>query len=206
MKTDHEQYTRAFFKRKLPRYDLIVAPLRPLRRRVVTMSGAGGGSNILDVACGTGEQSIAFARAGCSVTGVDLSEDMLSKARGKVTQDLNITFECRDASELPYEDGTFDVSSISLGLHDMPQEMGLKVLSEMNRVTKLDGTIIITEHNKSPTLFGSIIHWFMKRFDTRYYQLFIDAGLGSYTNACGLTIKAHRTELFGIIQVAVCAK
>jgi demethylmenaquinone methyltransferase / 2-methoxy-6-polyprenyl-1,4-benzoquinol methylase len=183
---------------------MYVAPLRPLRRRVVTLSGIAKGSKVIDVACGTGEQSIAFTRAGCSVVGIDISSEMLAKAQKKVDDGMDIEFICQDASLLPYEDATFDVATISLGLHDMPKDMALKVLGEMKRITKPDGKIVIVEHHTSPTLFGKLMHWIMMRFDTRYYPAFIEAGLKSYLDATGLKVETRFTALLGILQVAVC--
>lgn len=203
---DHQQYTRTFFKRILPRYDLYVTPLRPLRRKIVALSQASRGTKVLDLACGTGEQSIAFAKAGCTVIGIDLSEAMLNKAKQKIEAAMDIEFICRDASSLPYEDATFDIATVSLGLHDMPKEMAVQVLEEMKRVTKPKGTIIIVEHHKSHSFFGVIMHWIMKRFDTRYYPLFIDAGLQSYIDIVGLKVVNHFTALLGILQVVICKK
>ena len=201
---DHQQYTRTFFKRILPRYDLYVAPLRPLRRKIVALSEATKGTKVIDLACGTGEQSIAFARAGCSVVGVDLSEEMLQRARQKTEEGMDVEFICQDASSLPYKDASFDVATISLGLHDMPDKMAVKVLQEMSRVTKPGGKIIIVEHHTAPTLFGKVMHWIMKRFDTRYYPAFIEIGLDSFFDIAELEVEKHFTELHGILQVAVC--
>ena len=88
---DHTTINNAFFRRYEPIYDLLVLPLVRIRRRVVVLSGVSPAMNVLDVACGTGEQSIAFAHAGASVTGVDLSPDMLGKAKRK-GQGMPITF------------------------------------------------------------------------------------------------------------------
>ena len=140
---DHKEYTEEFFKKLAPRYDLITTPLKPLRKKVVALSEVHNGMKVLDLACGTGEQSIAFAKAGCSVVGIDLSKDMLSKAMKKIKPSMDIEFMCNDASSVPFENISFDISTISLGLHDMPKNMAISVLSEIKRVTKAKGRIII---------------------------------------------------------------
>lgn len=60
---------------------------------------------IIDLGCGTGSATIALAKAGHSVAGVDLSEDMLAEAQRKAyAENLNISFFCQDMTELdlPY--------------------------------------------------------------------------------------------------------
>lgn len=70
------------------------------------------GQSLLDLACGTGELSIRFAKKGFDVTGVDLSENMLSIAMAKSENEgLKIPFFQQDMTEL---DGlkTFDIIGI----------------------------------------------------------------------------------------------
>ena len=56
---------------------------------------------MLDLACGTGEFSVAFARKGVEVIGVDISEDMLSIAREKAYDEgLDILYLCQAAGDL----------------------------------------------------------------------------------------------------------
>jgi len=67
------------------------------------------GSKVLDVGCGTGEMSCLLAEMGYIVTGVDLSERMLQKARSKANvADLKVRFEPGDAEKLSFEDESFD--------------------------------------------------------------------------------------------------
>jgi ubiquinone/menaquinone biosynthesis C-methylase UbiE len=60
---------------------------------------------ILDVGCGTGRHAIELAKRGYSVTGVDLSENMLNRAREKaIDTGVQLDFEKADARNLPFED------------------------------------------------------------------------------------------------------
>ena len=60
-------------------------------------------SRILDVGCGTGRHSIELSKRGYSVTGIDLSDSLLAKAREKADrQDLKIDFLKYDARNLPF--------------------------------------------------------------------------------------------------------
>ena len=65
---------------------------------------------ILDIGCGTGRHSVELARRGYNMTGIDLSESMLKKAREKAIKlDLNVTFMKCDARQLPFT-AEFDLS------------------------------------------------------------------------------------------------
>lgn len=69
-----------------------------------------GRLEVLDVGCGTGEMGILFAELGHHVTGLDLSEKMLVKAREKASSKmLDLTFKKGDAEDPLFEPGTFDV-------------------------------------------------------------------------------------------------
>ena len=65
---------------------------------------------ILDVGCGTGRHAIELSKRGYNVTGIDLSESQLKRAKEKAKAvNLSIDFQCRDARNLPF-DGEFDVA------------------------------------------------------------------------------------------------
>lgn len=99
------------------------------------------GEKALDLGCGTGIYSVWLAKMGLDVTGVDISKEMLSKAKEKVAEEkLNIEFVLADIHGLPFEDHTFDlvVSNITLEFVDDPQ----KVVSEVLRVLKPGGRFV----------------------------------------------------------------
>src|SRR6516165_4319074 len=68
------------------------------------------GMKVLDVGCGTGNQSVPAARAGAEVTAVDIAPNLLVQAVARAQQErLNIDLREADAEELPFNDGEFDV-------------------------------------------------------------------------------------------------
>ena len=96
--------------------------------------------HVLDVACGTGDMVVELMKQGCTVTGVDISEEMLEVARFKVQGSRLMV---ADAEHLPFEDSTFDAVTCAFGVRNFVHlEQGL---SEMLRVLKPGGTMVILE-------------------------------------------------------------
>ncbi len=98
-------------------------------------------SHILDVGCGAGHtMSHIVKNYGCRVTGVDISEDALSRAEGiyqKEPEFLKFTFKKASVENLPFADNSFDVvlcESVLVFVNDKA-----KALREMARVTKVGG-------------------------------------------------------------------
>lgn len=82
------------------------------------------GKKMMDLACGTGELSVRFAKAGFHVTGIDLSEDMLAVAQTKADRNgLSIPFYHQDMTELNGL-GEFDLIGIFCDSLNYLQEIG----------------------------------------------------------------------------------
>jgi SAM-dependent methyltransferase len=87
------------------------APLESETWKVLApLLGEGNGS-LLDVGCGTGSYAAGFAALGWDYTGVDASEDMLRRAREKGVKAIRV-----DATELPFEEASFD-AAVSIFTH-----------------------------------------------------------------------------------------
>jgi 2-polyprenyl-3-methyl-5-hydroxy-6-metoxy-1,4-benzoquinol methylase len=98
------------------------------------------GLRVLDVACGTGNQSIPAARTGAEVTGLDIATNLLEQARARAAaQDLTIKFIEGDAEALPFQNGEFDAIITMFGAMFAPRPE--KVASEFKRVCKPGGLI-----------------------------------------------------------------
>ncbi len=84
---------------------------------VVELLAPKAGERILDFGCGTGDLTVALAEAGATVVGVDLSEDMIKRARSKFPQ-----LEFQVANGVNYRsDEPFDAVFSNAALHWMPQ-------------------------------------------------------------------------------------
>jgi ubiquinone/menaquinone biosynthesis C-methylase UbiE len=102
------------------------------------------GHSVLDVGCGTGTtDQFLVSRVG-NLDGVDISEEMLEKARVNVPSG---TFRWYDGDKLPFRDESFDVVLAICVLHHVPISQRFKLISEMVRVTRSHGVVAIFEHN-----------------------------------------------------------
>src|SRR5437762_3900218 len=89
------------------------------RRATVRWSGAKHGDSVLDCATGTGDLAIAFKRVVGDegrVVGTDFTPEMIELARAKAP---NVEFDIADVTHLPFDDASFDVSSISFGIRNV---------------------------------------------------------------------------------------
>jgi SAM-dependent methyltransferase len=98
------------------------------------------GSRVLDAACGTGNLSLPAARAGASVTGIDLVPEHISQAvSNSEIAGLDAEFDIGDVEALPYRDATFDLVMTMFGAMFAPRPD--VTASELKRVTKPGGRI-----------------------------------------------------------------
>lgn len=117
------------------------------RKKAMKCIGEEEKGMLLDVACGTGDFSIAACRAGVrKVTGVDISDNMVEIGKKKVKEmglDSRICLQCGDSEQLEFADGDFDVVTVAFGVRNFEHlEKGLR---EMHRVLKPGGKVIILE-------------------------------------------------------------
>jgi 2-polyprenyl-3-methyl-5-hydroxy-6-metoxy-1,4-benzoquinol methylase len=114
---------------------------------------------IIDIGCGTGRHSIELAKRGYSLTGIDLSESLLEKARIKARDNaLNVDFQRHDARNLPFEK-QFDIAIMMCegGFPLMEtDEMNYEILKNVSNSLKEKSKFIFTTLNGLFPLFHSI--------------------------------------------------
>jgi SAM-dependent methyltransferase len=98
------------------------------------------GMEVLDIATGAGNVAIRAARLGARVTGLDLTPELLGRARERAAEaGVEVEWVEGDAEDLPFEDGRFDVVLSTFGIQFAPRhEVAAR---EAVRVTRPGGTI-----------------------------------------------------------------
>jgi SAM-dependent methyltransferase len=118
----------------------------PWAERLVDRAGVGNGDRVLDVACGTGVVARrAATRVGDtgSVVGLDLNEGMLEVAAKTANEEqLEIEWREGDATELPFDEGRFDVVCCQQALQFFDDPTA--ALEEMRRAGTSDGCIALS--------------------------------------------------------------
>ena len=169
------EQVRTMFASIAPRYDITNTILslgihHLWRNKAVRISGASSGMKVLDCATGTGDLAIAFKKAvglNGTVVGTDFCAEMMETAPDKAKKDnLHITFEVADATNLQYEDNSFDIASISFGIRNVDDPR--KCLQELARVVKPNGTVVVIEFGQPKRFFGKLYD-----FHSRYIIPFI---------------------------------
>ena len=105
-----------------------------------------GGGHVVDVGCGSGNASIAIARTGCTVTGLDLSSQAIAFCTQRAAQEgINAKFLKITGKKLPLRDASADIvisSEVIEHLSDPAEH-----LRELHRILRPNGTLILTTPN-----------------------------------------------------------
>ena len=163
-----KEVVQGIFNDIAPKYDLLNHLLsryidKRWRRKAMRYIEEKG--RLLDVACGTGDFSIAAYRAGVrQVTGIDISENMVKIGKKKI-RELELTdyidLRTGDSEHLEFGSEEFDVVTVAFGVRNFEHlEVGLR---EMHRVLKKQGKVIILE-------FSMPEHFPMKQLYKLYFR------------------------------------
>ncbi len=181
-RTFHWQSDGYFSEQSAARYDLGVEVLflgaaDAMRRQALAQAlgrlEAHAGARWLDVACGTGRfaSMVRCAQPGMRVTGLDLSEAYLRFAQ-RTYGHPSMRWQHGDACALPFADGSFEfVSSIYL-LHELPKPARFGALSEMLRVLKPGGVLLVADslQDADEPRFAPLLNAFPRDFHEPFYR------------------------------------
>ncbi|MBU6383357.1 MAG: bifunctional demethylmenaquinone methyltransferase/2-methoxy-6-polyprenyl-1,4-benzoquinol methylase UbiE [Verrucomicrobia bacterium] len=116
---------------------------------------------ILDLATGTGDQALALIKSQASIhsiTGIDLSSEMLEIAKRKIP--CKMQFMVADAEQLPFKEKTFDAATFSFGIRNVTDPS--KSLKEMYRVLKQKGRALILEFSLPPQPIRAFFFFYLR--------------------------------------------
>ncbi|MDM0031719.1 bifunctional demethylmenaquinone methyltransferase/2-methoxy-6-polyprenyl-1,4-benzoquinol methylase UbiE [Variovorax sp. J22P271] len=165
--SDKATRVRGVFDSVASRYDLMndlmsMGLHRAWKAYTVMVANVGEGSKVLDIAGGTGDLALAFAKkvgASGEVVHTDINEAMLRTGRDRLL-DAGVvlpTLVC-DAEKLPFPDNHFDVVTVAFGLRNMTHKDA--ALKEMNRVLKPRGKLLVLEFSKVAKPLRKAYDWY----------------------------------------------
>ena len=145
---------QSVFDRVYDKYDLMndfmsLGVHRIWKKNLINMMNPSLKSNLIDVACGTGDVGELFlknTKIDSAITCVDPNKGMISKGKDKLNKYKNIDWVVSPAEKLPVLDNAFDYYTISFGLRNTKNIN--KALSEAYRVLKPGGRFLCLEFSK----------------------------------------------------------
>jgi phosphatidylethanolamine/phosphatidyl-N-methylethanolamine N-methyltransferase len=136
-------------------YDFTFGPtLHAGRIQSIQRMGIKAGDRVLEVGVGTGINASLYP-PDCVVTGIDLSEPMLEKARERVLRKglSNIRLLAMDAADLKFPDNSFDIVYAPYVISVVPDPVA--VVREMRRVCRPGGRMVILNHFRGTNRLGA---------------------------------------------------
>jgi demethylmenaquinone methyltransferase/2-methoxy-6-polyprenyl-1,4-benzoquinol methylase len=165
--SEKAKHVRGVFDSVASKYDVMndlmsMGLHRVWKAYTVQVANLKEGDQVLDIAGGTGDLSMAFAKkvgATGRVVHTDINEAMLSTGRDRlVDQGLALPTLVCDAEKLPFPDGHFNVVSVAFGLRNMThKDVALK---EMCRVLKPGGKLLVLEFSKVAKPLEKAYDWY----------------------------------------------
>lgn len=138
---------------------IFLGRLQQIWQRLIDRAALARGERVIDVGCGTGRATMLAASRvspGGAVVGIDASAEMIEAARKKAEQARqDVEFRQAVMEALPFPDSSFDVVLSCQALHHVPRDAKHQALSEMRRVLKPGGRLLLLDH-------GEPYRWYLK--------------------------------------------
>jgi ubiquinone/menaquinone biosynthesis C-methylase UbiE len=118
--------------------------LEGVRRTTLALVPPRPGMVVVDVGCGSGALLARYAASGCRVVGLDASPGMLAEARRRLGRGARLV--AGGAAALPFATGGADLAVATMLLHVLPPDARLATLTEMARVTRAAGRVVVADY------------------------------------------------------------
>ena len=164
-----------------PLYFILHPFVRTIATRAVALLEDGGHRPALDVCTGTGIVAEELASRDYAVTGIDISFSMLSQ-RKQARMDRGIANVKMDARRLGFADASFDVCSISMGLHEFSAPERRQILSEMMRVSRR--YILVADYSGQQSWIIHLAEW----LEASHFKDFTHRSLAEQLAQAGLRV------------------
>jgi demethylmenaquinone methyltransferase/2-methoxy-6-polyprenyl-1,4-benzoquinol methylase len=219
-------YVNQMFATIAPRYDLVTTLMsdgqdKRWKRKLVAMANVHPYHHVLDLACGTGDITFLLARqlgTRGKAIGVDITPEMVERARGKALHEPRVHFETGDICQLSYADASFDRITVGYGVRNVPDIP--RLLAEVFRLLrpggcflsldfgKPDGPLYRTTYLGYLSVTGSALGWLLHR-DPDVYGYISESikhypgqiGVRTLMEAAGLVDCGFVTFLGGAIAI-----
>ncbi len=156
----------------------------------------------LEVAIGSGLNLPYYTPRVTRATGVDLSGEMLERARERAKSlGLQIDLMRADAEELPFPDRSFDTVAISLALCTIPDPAA--ALLEMARVCRTGGRIVLLEHVRSTAAPLALAQKIVSPLNERAIGCHLDRDTFELVSSLGFDIEEAHSRLWEIVRLVV---
>lgn len=188
-----------------PLYDAVYgAVLNPGRRAAVRQMDLQSGARVLEVGVGTGLALAAYPK-GAQITGVDISSEMLERARRRVAlrrfshvMDLRVM----DARSLEFPDASFDTVVAMYVISVTPEPK--RVIAEMRRVCRPGGQVMIVNHFRTDSRPVRMVEKLLRPLH-RMVNYSAELDYDDFVQSSGLeVIRSSRANILGYSTILHC--
>ncbi|MFC9432926.1 class I SAM-dependent methyltransferase [Nocardia sp. NPDC057030] len=131
-----------------------------LNARLVALSGAAPGHNVVDIGCGPGDLAVELASGvgpGGRVIGIDPAVEMIDYATQHSNTVTNCRFELGAAQALTLPDATFDVVTSTFAMHHIPEAQRGAAIAQMFRILRPGGTLLLADTHPTGRILPAVV-------------------------------------------------
>jgi ubiquinone/menaquinone biosynthesis C-methylase UbiE len=203
---EHDKLTQEKFDKWADKFEQRGSVFRYFQKRVISTIGLPCSSNFLDLGCGTGwavRYAATVLKGEGHFVGIDISENMIEKAKELAKRMNNIIFYKASSEELPLENDFFDNIICTFSFHHYLHPE--KALAEARRVLKPGGRIYILDAT-SDDIFFKLIDKLAIRLEKEHVKQYSTVEFKHMFSESGLSYFKSKTILIYPIKVHIAEK